>query len=239
MQQGADVVTKLEDLCERVLVLGAHPDDEIIGCGGTIARLAAAGKEIVVVTFTYGGTSGASSTDQEAVAARRKQEATAADRILGISRRIGFDILPQAVANDRATHQRLIGVIRNVRPQIILTHSPDMHRDHKAICDLVPGAAYQASEEILVDELGPPWLAPWVWQYEILKPFWEPTVAVDVTGHLEKKVEALRTQLSQTRSGYLEEMERMVRASAAYRGAQCHVAAAEAFKTLDTYATLL
>jgi LmbE family N-acetylglucosaminyl deacetylase len=233
------VVTKLEDLCERVLVLGAHPDDEIIGCGGTIARLAAAGKEVTVVTFSFGGTSGKAAGDEASVAARRRQEASAADRILGIARRIGFGTPSQAVTNDRETHQRLIGVIREVRPQIILSHSPDMHRDHKAICDLVPGATYQASEEILVEQVGDTWLVPWVWQYEILKPFWEPTVAVDITGFLEKKIEALRTQLSQARSGYLDEMERMIRASAAYRGAQSHVFAAEAFKTVDTYPALL
>src|SRR5206468_9910195 len=87
--KGGKINMNLNDW-RRVLVFGAHIDDEIIGPGGTLARLSEAGAEVFVVTFT-GGTkeTGYARVDlKDTIADMRRAEAGAADAVLGIKERI-------------------------------------------------------------------------------------------------------------------------------------------------------
>lgn len=231
------LATKLEDIVSRVLVFGAHPDDEIIGCGGLITRLSSQGKSVFVVTYTYGGTAATSKEEERVMKERRKKEAEMTDRILGIEERIVLDKPSQGVTNDRRTYQETIRLIRKYRPDLILTHSKDTHKDHNAVKGIVPGAAYQAAEEILEEELGERYHTPNVWLFEIIKGFSEYSFAVDITATFSKKIEALRIQTSQTRTTFLESLIRRVEGRAMLRGADIGVQYAEAFKKIDTYPT--
>lgn len=181
----------------RALVFGAHPDDEIIGCGGTLARLAAEGAHTVVVTFSDGGTGYSKLEEANDIVAMRRAESQAAAQVLGVSESINLGLPTQAVLNDRETYQRVVKVIRSVRPDVIFCHyGEDKHRDHRAVAAVVDEARWKATENAQPD-LGEPWYTPQLFFYEIHDLLTHPSILVDITDYLGKKVAALQTQTSQ------------------------------------------
>ncbi|MER3473862.1 MAG: hypothetical protein C4335_07470 [Armatimonadota bacterium] len=181
----------------RVLVFAAHPDDEIIGCGGAIARLSAEGKQVFVVTFCAGETGYSRVEQKESIAQVRQAEAQACDQVLGITERVILGKPTQGVMNDRETYQQCVRLIRHYRPDVILTHwSEDKHRDHRAISALTDEARWKAYENVLAD-FGEPWYTPELYYYEVLELFPHPSLLVDISDFLPKKLEAMQTQQSQ------------------------------------------
>lgn len=184
---------------QRVLVFGAHVDDEIIGPGGTIARLNQMGAEVFVVTFC-GGTqdTGYSRADlKDKIAEMRRMEASAADAILGIKERIFLGRPSQGVVNDTATYQECVRLIRQIKPQVIFSHwYEDKHRDHRAVAEITDEARWKAWDHVLAD-LGAPYYTPEFYFYEILELFPHPTILVDITETMNTKIEAMEAMTSQ------------------------------------------
>ncbi len=190
-------------MVERVLVFGAHSDDETIGLGGTIAKLTEIGYEVIVVTFcwseagTWEDTGYARAEWKEAIAKMRRDEAVKADKILGVRKRIGLGLPTQGVVNDRATYQKVVKIIREIRPKVIFTHYyEDKHRDHRAVSHIVEEARWKASENVLAD-LGKPWYTPALFFYEVTELFTHPSHVVDITSTFNKKIEAMKAFKSQ------------------------------------------
>jgi len=182
---------------DRVLVFGAHSDDEIIGVGGTLAKLSNQGTETTVVTFTKGETGYANEEHKSNIVNMRKAEASKTDEILEITNRINLGKPTQGVKNDRETFQDCVEIIREIRPDVIFSHSShDKHRDHKAISHLVDEARWQAGENVLADR-GEQWYTPKLYYYEILDPFTFPNMVVDISNSITKKKEAMKAQASQ------------------------------------------
>lgn len=180
-----------------VLVFGAHPDDEIIGCGGTLARLAGEGARTVVVTLSNGGTGYTEKYDADTIVETRLAEQKAASRVLGVTETINLGYPSQAVVNDRDTYQKTVKIIRAVRPDVILCHwGEDKHRDHRAVAALVDEARWKASEHAQPD-LGEPWYTPQLFFYEVHELFSHPSILIDVSASFERKIAALETQQSQ------------------------------------------
>ncbi len=181
----------------RALVFGAHPDDEIIGCGGTLARLAAEGTYTVVVTFTDGGTGYSKLEEANEIVAMRRAESEASAQILGIKELINLEFPTQGLINNRETYQKVVQIIRSIRPDVIFCHSnEDKHRDHQTVSALVDEARWKATENAQPD-LGEPWYTPHLYFYEIHELFTHPSILIDTTGYHEKKIAALETQKSQ------------------------------------------
>jgi LmbE family N-acetylglucosaminyl deacetylase len=126
----------------RVMVLSAHPDDESLGCGGTMALLADAGAEISLVIATDGEATRGSARTGEETARLRREEAEQAGRILGADTRLlghpdgGLPGRLDEVAKDLAT------ALDERRPDVLfLPWFLDGHPDHQALSDalaLVP-----------------------------------------------------------------------------------------------------
>lgn len=224
---------------ERVMVLGAHPDDEIIGPGGTAHMLASQGRKVSVVTFTDGGTAANSPAEMGAMIAKRRTEMSATDNILGVTTRELIQIPSQQVyravygdlkvydanapGNGLTLHHKLIQLIRQHKPDLIFTHSQDNHRDHCAIADITPQSVFQASESILA-HLGTPWNVPLLLYYsvegELLGNFSPNTIIEIRQEDLEAKMAAMRTQVSQTRGDYLAHFLEMMHGRAQLWGAK-------------------
>jgi N-acetylglucosamine malate deacetylase 1 len=127
-----------------ILAIHAHPDDiETLGAG-TLALLARLGPRVSIVTATA-GEGGATETGPEETARIRQGESAAAAAIIGADYRCaGFGDL--AVFNDDASRRRLTELIREARPDIVITASPvDYHPDHEAVSVLARDACFASS----------------------------------------------------------------------------------------------
>ena len=218
----------LIDRIGTALVIAPHPDDEVLGCGGTIARLTAQGKAVDVAIVTRGFPP-AYSVEQ---VAQVREEARLAHARLGVRAThyldlpaAALDAMPQAEINRAVTE-----VIRKVSPDtLFVPHLGDIHVDHQ----LVFGAAMVASrpaggfrpDRILAYET----VSETNWNAAFLTPPFTPNVFIDIDGYLDAKLEAFAAFASQCRDFPNERSTDNLRALAMVRGACVHVRAAEAF----------
>jgi LmbE family N-acetylglucosaminyl deacetylase len=129
---------------KTILAIHAHPDDVEILAGGTLAQLSAAGHRVVIVSMTPGDCGSRAHGPEETAAIRRKEAAAAAHRIGAQYRCAEFRDL--AIFNDDAARRRVTGILRAVRPDIVLTASPvDYMCDHEATSVLIRDACFAAS----------------------------------------------------------------------------------------------
>ncbi len=212
----------------RVLVVAPHPDDEVLGVGGTMARLAAEGSEVHVAVVTRGMPPHFAAE----VIEQTRGEAREAHAMLGV-RETHFLDFP-AAALDTVAHRdvnaALAGLFRRVAPGTVFVPFPgDIHLDHQQVFlsalvasrPTAPGhpAAVYAYETLSETNWNAPYLAP----------AFQPTVFVDVSAHLERKLAAMQRFASQLRPAPHERSIEALRALAVLRGATVGVAAAEAF----------
>lgn len=219
------------DRIERALIIAPHPDDEVLGCGGTIARLVQAGKDVQIVIATTGFPH---ITDQTGLDSIRR-EAAAAHAILGVTKTHYLD-LPAARVDTvpRADINAKIGaVVSAAKPDtLFLPHYGDIHHDHQLIFTAAMVAARPAQAQYPVR----------IWAYETLSetnwnapqaatPF-IPNVFVEIGDTLERKLAAMQAYKSQVRAFPQERSVEALRALAALRGATVHRTAAEAFSLI-------
>ena len=200
-----------EDGVRRVLVVTAHPDDVDFGAAGTVAAFTAAGLEVTYCIVTNGEAGGSDrSLSRVEMAALRQDEQRAAAAVVGVSD-VHFLGHPDGrVEATQELRRDISRVIRQVRPERVLTQSPERnwdfiyasHPDHlaageAAVCAVYPDARNPfAHPELLDVERLEPWTVPELW---IMGPpgTTEVTIAVETTGTVERKVEALMCHKSQ------------------------------------------
>ena len=188
------------EIPKKVLIFAAHQDDETIGCGGSIAKWALHGCDIQVCFMTDGGTGIEQGCDIEiknSIIDVRFKEASQACEILGVSRVHTLGIPCQQVTNDKKTFHSVIKKIREIKPDIVITHNIICkHRDHKNTSVIVEEAWWKSSENIL-EELGKPHKISQLLSFEILDPFSDPDFVVDISETYILKNEAMGAYLSQ------------------------------------------
>ncbi|MDR3699380.1 MAG: PIG-L family deacetylase [Candidatus Sulfopaludibacter sp.] len=127
----------------RILAIHAHPDDVEILAGGTVALLAGLGHAITIATFTAGDCGSRELGPEEIAAVRGKEAARSAARIGAAYVCLGMRDL--AIFNDDPSRRRVVEVLRQTRPQLVLTSSPvDYLCDHEAASALVRDACFAA-----------------------------------------------------------------------------------------------
>ncbi|WP_324827745.1 PIG-L deacetylase family protein [Qipengyuania zhejiangensis] len=210
------------------LVIAPHPDDEVLGCGGTISRLVASGATVDVAIVTRGMPPAYTQEHVDQV----HGEAKAAHTRLGVRNTHFLDFpaaqldqVPQAELN-----QAVRELMLDVQPDtIFVPFVGDIHVDHK----LVFGAAMVASrpaggfrpDRILAYET----LSETNWSAPYLSEPFVPNVFVNIEDHIDSKIEAFEAFASQCRPFPNERSTQALRALASVRGACVHVPAAEAF----------
>ncbi|MBW3017483.1 PIG-L family deacetylase [Candidatus Woesearchaeota archaeon] len=116
-----------------VLVFCAHPDDEVLGVGGTIAKYAEEGVEVVTIIFSTGENSHPW-MQKDVTIEMRDKETKKAHQILGLKESINLGLSDRNVkkeAENPEVHQRIIDLINNYSPEKIFTHAiDDPHKDH-------------------------------------------------------------------------------------------------------------
>src|SRR5665648_3573 len=149
----------------QMLLMFAHPDDESFALGGTIAKYAEQGVNVTLVSATKGEAGKAAGfCKPEELGALREKELHSAAGILGISNVIflGYRDKEVPIAPPLEIVEKLVRIIREVRPQVIITFGADgasVHRDHRAIHHFTMAAIQFAKEPIELD-LGKPFTLP-------------------------------------------------------------------------------
>jgi LmbE family N-acetylglucosaminyl deacetylase len=141
-----------------VLVVAPHPDDEVLGCGGTIARMAAQGRQVAVLILTDGATSHRSFVGEATVRRMRAEEAVAAATALGVPppEQLGLPDGALTAHLDEAV-AAVTGRIRAFSPGTVLTTwGRDPHPDHRAASAAVRRAVARARTDALLAEF-PVW----------------------------------------------------------------------------------
>jgi LmbE family N-acetylglucosaminyl deacetylase len=203
---------------ERALCVLAHPDDVDFGSAGTVATWTAAGTEVTYCIVTDGDAGGFDETPREEMPRLRRAEQRAAAAAVGVTdvRFLGYPDGRLELSLD--LRRDISRVIRQVRPQRVLTSSPERfwerigasHPDHMTVGESTLRAVYPdarnpfAFPELLTDEGLDAWTVSEVW----LGASPRADHAVDVTGVVEQKFAALHshvTQVSHQPPGQLEQ----------------------------------
>lgn len=213
----------------KVLVIAPHPDDEVLGVGGTIARFAHEGHDVFVVIVTHGDPSMFDSGFIE----QGRQEAIKAHRLLGVRDTIFLEGFPAALL-DTVPHSRLNEALRKVlhdiEPQILfIPFNGDIHQDHRLIFDSALVAARPNSTQQIQAIYAYETLSETNWNAPLLTPGFLPNTYFDISVFLEVKIEAMRVYQTQLRSFPHERSLEAIRALARLRGATVGFEAAEAF----------
>lgn len=176
-------------MANTILVMCAHPDDEVFGMGATAAKYSRAGKKIIPVIFSLGEQSDPW-TKREFLIPERKKESSKAARILGYLEPIYLDI-PEAELTKRKYNRKDITIISEIikkyRPESIFTHSiNDPHPGHRAIKAIVSEALKKSKYK------GPVYTFD-IWNPIRLKRRNKPKLMVDVSKTFKLKIKALKT----------------------------------------------
>lgn len=229
------------------LVITAHPDDVDFGAAGTVATWTAAGIKVTYCVCTSGEASGDGTLSRAEMAAVRRAEQRAAAECVGVYEVLFLDEPDGAVVASIELRRDLTRVIRTVRPDRVLTWSPEInwevvattHPDHRAVGAAAFAAVYpdarnpNAHPELLAEEGLRPWTVRELWLADSPAPL--RNHVVDVTDVFDARVAALRSHASQV-SGFadLEGFLRNILSARARKHGLAEGRLAEEFQVVDT-----
>lgn len=225
--------------CKSVLVVAAHPDDEVLGCGGTLASLAASGdrNEIYVGILGEGISSRYASREQAPRAALLwlKAQARAANTAWQ-ARTVEFGGLP----DNRFDDVPLLEIVKRVerwieawRPEVIYTHHPgDLNIDHSLTFRAVLTATRPMAGAPVKDLYAFEVPSSTEWAFRRIEPSFRPNVFVDISKTIDVKVEALQRYEEEVRVFPHPRSPEALRALARRWGSAVGVPYAEAFELI-------
>src|SRR5690606_4437857 len=178
-----------------ILAFGAHPDDVELGCGATLAKEISTGKKIGIVDLTRGelGTRGSAEI--------RDKEAAKAAEILGVSVRENLRFKDGFFVNDEKHQLEIIKMIRKYKPEIVICNAiDDRHIDHGKGSKLVSDACFLSGlrriKTSFDEKVQTEWRPKLVYHYIQWKNI-EPDFVIDVSGFMQKKIDAVMAYSSQ------------------------------------------
>ncbi len=175
------------------LVIAPHPDDAELGAGGAILLLKAEGARVGVLDLTSGEPTPFGSVEI------RRRETAAATAVLGLDWRDNLGLVNRSLVNDLEARAKLAGVLRQTRPRYLLApYWEDAHPDHVAASALVDAARFWA-KLTKTDLPGEPFYPHRIVYYFSvhLRLHPKPSFVLDVSAHLERKMEAIACYRSQ------------------------------------------
>lgn len=222
-------MAKTRDSRKVVLAVAPHPDDETLGCGGTLLRHRAAGDRVHWLIMTAMTAEGGYTAQQRA---RRDAEIAQVARLYGLAgvTRLDYPTATLEGVPRADLVRRLSAAFAELRPNVVYgPHRGDAHGDHRVTAEAVAACAKWfrngSVERVLAYEA----LSETDQGHDV--PF-TPDVFVDVSRTLARKLRILRAFAGELGEFPFPRSERAVRAQAAWRGATAGVRAAEAFMLL-------
>jgi N-acetylglucosamine malate deacetylase 1 len=215
---------------ENVLIIAAHPDDEVLGCGGTIAKYTKEGLKVSVLFLTDGESSRNDIENVNSLILKRKNNAKAALKILGCQS-ISFLDFP----DNRLDSIDLLDVVKKVekyintiKPFRVITHFVhDLNIDHQITHKAVVTACRPQPENFVRELLFFEVLSSTDWAFE---KYFEPNLFVDISSTIDLKIDALDCYHEELRDFPHPRSLKAIKSLAFYRGSMSGLFAAEAFK---------
>lgn len=212
----------------RVLVIAPHPDDEIIGVGGTIAKRTAVGDEVYICVVTKG----IPPIFDEDFIEQDRRECKEADRLLGVKETIFLDF-PAVMLETIPRYEfngRIGDVVSKIMPdEVYIPHRGDMQLDHQMVVDAAMVALRPKYKHIVKRIYAYETLSETGWNIPNTTNEFIPTVYEDISNTISKKLEAMNVFQSQLAEYPAARSLGAIEALAKYRGATVNVTAAEAF----------
>lgn len=218
---------------KSILIFAAHPDDEVLGCGGTIAKLADEGKNIHVVFLADGVLSRAEAQRNHQVELHtRRTAAQKACDILGV-KSVFFGDFP----DNRMDTVALLDITKAVeeliakhQPEMVFTHhSGDVNIDHRRLHEAVVTACRPQHGHPVKTLLCFEVASSTEWQLPGSAPLFAPNWFVDISKTLDRKLSALEAYADELRNWPHPRSKQGIEHLAHWRGATVGVDAAEAF----------
>lgn len=221
-----------------LLAVVAHPDDAELICGGSLLKSTEAGQRTGILDLTRGET-GSQGTPEI-----RAKEADRAGEILGLAVRRNAGLLDSKLENTPETRSHLAGLLRELRPRIIITHWINgRHPDHRAAAELVYDAAFLAGLKNF-DAPGEPFRPlKVIHALSFREDAEKPTFVVDISAQMNQKLEAIAAYESQFGEavqageifpGGTRSLNDQIRAQGARAGSLIRAAYGEPFWTRET-----
>ncbi|MFA6901898.1 MAG: PIG-L deacetylase family protein [Gallionellaceae bacterium] len=220
-------------MSQSILVLAAHPDDEVLGCGGTIAKFADQGA-IVHVAFLADGVfsrEGKAVVQQDELRIRRAAAKKACD-ILGV-KSVSFGEFPDNRMDTVALldiTKALENLIAEYKPEVVFTHhAGDVNIDHRRMHEAAVTACRPQRGHLVKTLLCFEVPSSTEWQLPGSAPIFAPNWFVDISDTLDRKFAALDAYAAELRDWPHPRSRQGVEHLARWRGATVGVDAAEAF----------
>ncbi len=181
----------------RVMVFAPHPDDELIGCGGSIAKHVKNGNEVFVVYMTSGD-SGSLKYSKTELAKLREDEARRGLEILGVKKFTFLRNPDGYLESNKENLVKTLSLIREYKPNIIyLPQADEGHPDHRKTHEIATSAAGRAPGPWFQEATGGMWGVSTILAYEVHPPMKETSYCEDITDYVDLKVRALEEHVTQ------------------------------------------
>jgi LmbE family N-acetylglucosaminyl deacetylase len=231
-------------MSERILVVGAHPDDVDFSSAGTMSKWSNEGKEIYYLICTGGDKGGTQNEHTPAQLVEiRKAEQLAAAKIVGVKEVIFMGRKDGELVADMGLREEMVRVIRRVKPNKVFSFDPAnqafdgfhlFHPDHRAVAISVFDAIYPAAKnrlyfpQLLVEGLEP---------HKVDELYFfgtrEPNVWFDISDTMDQKISCLREHKSQFSEMRAEMIEQYVKQRCQDAGKDKGIQYAEAFRMIS------
>lgn len=181
----------------RIMVFSPHPDDDVLGCGGSIAKYTGQGHEVITVYMTS-GEAGSLTCPTAELATRREDEARQASAVLGVKDTVFLKNPDGFLEYGRDNLVKIMSLLRAEKPDLVyLPHALDGNEDHRVTNKLVLDACRRAAGPWFQECPGHPWEVKTILAYEVWTPLHEVSYIEDITISMEQKLQALRLHASQ------------------------------------------
>lgn len=221
----------------KILVVAAHPDDEVLGCGGTIAKLSAEGKEVHILIMGEGVTSRYDEREQADGAKLEKLHECArkAGESLGAS-----SVLLKNLPDNRFDSVALLDVVKIVeeiieviQPEVIYTHhGGDLNIDHRIVNQAVLTATRPIEGQIVKEIYAFEVASSTEWAFQRFEPAFRANYFVDIADSLDKKIKGMEFYEPEARDFPHPRSSKALRAIAERWGSVVGCQAAEAFELI-------
>lgn len=216
---------------KKALVIAPHPDDETLGCGGTIRHLADSDVTVHVVTVAAHMPPLYSKEIHE----QTVRESKAAQEVLGVASQVFLDN-PAVLLKDVPTAElngTILDQVERIRPDILFIPFYDRHIDHRAVFDACMVAARPVGVGRSISLVAAyETISETHWNAPHIEPAFIPNFCVDITDQIDKKIEAMNCFKSQLHEFPGPRSIEALRALALFRGSQAGYGYAEAFQVI-------